>query len=299
MGNKYMEESIRTIIAHINITLVENFYNFLIPFVLKKNYMENSKKNNQKTIKENLVNNLEEGSIITLIDPSGNLYGTNLKKSKGKKDNKTKPFGNATTIVIVVDKKLINFKVFSNGKMQFTGCKSFEHAEKSVIYFYKYIKNLDIYKFNDGKEKFVIYIKSAMCAIRFKLNFMINREKLGKYIKSNYPGYPSLWENSLGSAGVNIKMPLTNNNLQVKKIECLDIKNNKYKRTTITDEEYQEIFPVKKKKIEKKYTTFLVFHGGKVNMTSIDHNENMKNHFDKFIEIINSCREIIEEKNIK
>ena len=91
---------------------------------------------------------VKNGSIITMryeniIKGSeiikGKLFSSQEQKirSNFRKRKKKDYFRNSLTIVMVINKKNINFKISSNGKIQMTGCKSYEQAESCIIEFWK------------------------------------------------------------------------------------------------------------------------------------------------------------------
>ena len=286
--------STRTYIIHTNMILDKKFARSLpiTPYVVIP-----KKRGRRKKVDLPDPNvNIPDGSIITVIpdDGSGTVLGVDLKHHGKKGKGKRQGFGNSTTIVMVIERKLINYKVSTNGKFQMTGVKNIQQAEKCIKFFRRYIKNTDSYTLNG--TYFEAYFRPVMCNIGFSLGFMINRERLDQYFSYNYPQYPSLWENSLGSAGANIKIPLINSDLvKVEKIRFVD---GKWMKSNITFGQFKNRFPDKKKKNNKgdeKYSTFLVFHKGKVNMSSMDLSL-MAEPYYRFLNIIKECREEIEEK---
>ena len=74
--------------------------------------------------------------------------------------------------------------------------------------------------------------------------------------------------------------------------------DNEWLETKSIYEEYLNLLPIKdkEKKLSKtKYTTFLVFQSGKMLCTSINE-EISREHYYIFTDIINKCKDIIEEK---
>jgi TATA-box binding protein (TBP) (component of TFIID and TFIIIB) len=283
--------STRTFIINTNLVLVKKFI-FILPTI---EYIITPKKRGRRK-KVDLPDpniNIPEGSIITIIPDDGSVIGIDLKNIN-RPNKKRKIFRNSTTIVMIIENKRINFKISLNGKFQMTGCKSLQQAEKCVKYFWGYIKDTDTYSLSG--EFFEAYFRPVMCNISFYLGFMINRENLDYYFTMNYPQYPSFWETSIGSAGTNIKFPVTNlDKINIKKLRYSD---NKWMKSFVSYEQYKNLFCVeKKKKDDGKHTTFLVFHKGKVNMSSVDL-EMMDDPFYSFVNIINECRHEIEEKII-
>jgi hypothetical protein len=283
--------STKTYIITTNFDLTPKFY---LSLPLTKYIVIPKKRGRRKKV--DIVDpnaNIPDGSIITIIPGDGTVMGVDLKN--GDKSGRRDSFGNSITIVMIVDNKKLNFKVCLNGKFQMTGVKNLSQAEKCIKFFWNYIRDKKIYSLRG--EHFEAYFRPVMCNIGFQLGFMINREKLVQYFSLHHPYYPSLWENSLGSAGANIKIPISNPDMvRVKKLRYV---NGKWMGSCISHGQLRNLFPDDKKKNDKKsdekYTTFLVFHRGKVNMSSIDL-PIMLEPFYRFIQIIQNCREEIEEK---
>lgn len=258
-------------------------------------YIVVQKKRGRKK-KEDFVDPNEDipsGSIIT-IKYKNKLKGVDLKGNKSKSKNGF--FRNSLTIVMIIDNKKINFKISKNGKFQLTGCKYDVHAEKAVKYIWNYIQE------SKSKDEIIniegtpeITFLTVMTNIDFSVGFNINRENLDKYINNNTE-YNSLLQTDFGYTGVNIKIPLNRpGDMLLKKIVWKDGKwsddNIKYSDyvQTLTDREK------KKEDTKARYNTFLVFHSGKIIMSSMNINH-MKDTYNKFVDIIKNCRNEIEEK---
>jgi TATA-box binding protein (TBP) (component of TFIID and TFIIIB) len=242
------------------------------------------------------------GSIIT-IKCGKQIRGveTKNKSTKNKlnntRKNKSKCFRNSITIIIVLD-KIINFKVYTNGAFQFTGCKTYNHVKECMKYMWKYIKDTkDIYTFSSGNsiEYFIIpYMRN----FNFSLDFNIDRNKLYEYIKNkqNSEKYMCVIDES-GYTGVSIKSLVKNDikNMKIKKIQLID---GKWKTYNITYEKYLSKLPEKdrvQKLSVKKYNTFLVFHSGKIIMSGLSR-EFMRDTYYEFIETIKNGYDFIKEK---
>lgn len=261
--------STKTFIVMTNMTLdIKKLYEFL-PIT---EYVVVPKRRGRK--KKNIIadpnRNIPDGSIIT-VDLANNVRGVCLKKKKKKDGKSTDYFRNSVTIVMVMDGKKINFKISNNGKFQMTGVKKDEHAENCVKAIWKYIKDTkDIYTLADKQTFRAIFIP-AMRNIDFSLGFVLDREKLDEYFNT-FTEYCSLLETSIGYTGVNIKIPVT------KPITDLQIKELVYKRRfwlkpkMIPYQVYLDTLKPKEqqKKLDKdRFNTFLVFHSGKVIMSSM------------------------------
>ena len=257
--------------------------------------------------KEAVVNpnkDIESGSIIS-IEYIDNIRGTDLKKKKEKSTEKKKThFRNSVTIVMIINQKMINFKISRNGKIQMTGCKTDEQAEQVLDYIWNYIKNTDIYTFKkkiDSEEVYnyfeAVFIP-AMRNIDFSLGFHVNREELDTFINSDGK-YFSLLETSFGYTGVNIKIPLDIDILTISIKRFIlrdsdsdwekDYVNYKYFLDMLSPREQ------KQKREKDRYNTFLVFHSGKTIMSGICA-ETQKNTYYTFIDMIKESYHIIQEK---
>ena len=215
---------------------------------------------------------IKEGSIITLkLGPLSR--GIILKKKK--KLNKASDydyFRNSMTTVMIIEDKKINFKISQNGKFQMTGCKSISQAEKCIQYIWNYIKNeKEIHSFSSEEKDFKALFIPAMRNIDFSLGFTLNREKLDAYINNN-TDYYSLLETSIGYTGVNIKIPITKSILELKIKQIVNKDGEWEEPTFVPYENYLDRLKFKekqKKLIQERYNTFLVFHSGKVIMSSM------------------------------
>jgi len=251
----------------------------------------------KKTGEIDEVTIIKDGSIVTM--KYENKYkGVNLKQKKSHvKKKKSKWFRNSFTVVIMIDNKPINFKICQNGMFQVTGCKFNKHAEGCIKFIWEHIKEEEknIFYYSKGTTLEAIFIP-AMRNIDFNLGFFIDREKLAQYM-SIQTEFHSLLETSFGYTGVNIKIPITHNivDLKLKKIKyiCDD-----FTESTITYGDYLKMLPEKDqmKKLNKdRYNTFLVFHSGKTINSGIT-SEFMEGAYYYFINIIKKCKHLIEEK---
>ena len=241
--------------------------------------------------KEEKSDDLKDGEIITL--KIGNkIRGVNLKEKKNAK----RFFRNSLTIVMFLDNKFINFKVSKNGKFQFTGCKNEFHSQRSMEFIYEYTKYSTKIIQIDGDQSEIIFI-TVMTNINFNLGFCINRENLDEYINTKTKYY-SLLETSFGYTGVNIKILLENiNNIPIHKI-IYNNETDEWEKIEFNYAKYIDTLDEKEKKKELskvRYNTFLVFQSGNVILSS-PHKECMRNTYHEFMEIIDTCKDRIEEK---
>lgn len=240
--------------------------------------------------------NILPGSIITL-KYEDKIRGVDLKKKKNNvKKKRDKWFRNSFTVVIIMEDKTINFKICQNGMFQITGCKTDAHAENCVKYIWEYIKDTtDLYTFSRGEHIQILFVP-AMRNIDFGLGFLVDREKLAMYMSSQTE-FHSLLETSFGYTGVNIKIPITHDitTLEIKKVGYAD---NNWNEEIVSYNEYLNFLSNKdklKKLNKERYNTFLVFHSGKIIMSSI--NEKFaKDTYYYFLEMIRACYDKIEER---
>ena len=239
---------------------------------------------------------IKHGSIIT-IKCENKIRGVDLKQKKSQvRKKKTKWFRNSITIVIILNNKPVNFKISMNGMLQLTGIKHDSQAEDCVKFLWDHIKNEEnnIYKFSRGTHLESMFIP-AMRNIDFSLGFLVDREKLARYM-STQTEFHSLLETSFGYTGVNIKIPI---DIDIAK---MDIKKLSYKdgwKEEMTYySEYMNYISEKEqsKKINKdRYNTFLVFHSGRTILSSINAKFARDSYY-YFLNIIRKCHKDIEEK---
>lgn len=288
--------STKTIIAVTNLSIdIKKLFEYLPVteyfVVLKKR----GRKKKADFVEQN--KDIVSGSIIT-IKLENNLKGVDLKKKqKPNKKKAGKYFRNSLTVVMMIDDKRINFKVSRNGKFQMTGCKSDEQAEKCIQFCWEFIKKYegDAFTYSRG-DHFQVSFIPAMRNIDFDLGFLIDREKLSKFINTMTANY-SMLETSFGYTGVNCKVPMKEDlfNLQVKKLEFI---NNEWVESFESYVEHLEYLTPKekeKKLTKERYTSFLVFHSGRAISSGMCASLMEKAYYD-FLDIIRDCYDQIQEK---
>ncbi len=285
--------STKTIIGKTNWKININELFNILP-VTEYNAILKKRGRRPKNEKKQEVQALNNGDIITL-KLGDKIRGVNLKQNK---KNSKAFFRNSLTMVIQTQGKLVNMKISQNGRIQITGAKTSENAEKCIEYIHQYVadaqnsKALNVFGASKTPE---IYLVSVMTNINFSLGFNVNRENLDEYINNNTPYY-SLLETSFGYTGVNIKMQLENmDNIPVRKMMFID---GKWDYETIKYSEYVSTMDVKEKEKEGhkvRYSTFLCFQSGNV-ICSSAHKDCMIETFKEFMKIIESCKSKIQEK---
>ena len=124
---------------------------------------------------------------------------------KKRKKKKKKIFYNQATIHVIHDGKIMNVKLFNNGRIQITGLKNENQAVKLVKKLIQYFKDFEVI----GDYTELIENKIVLINSDFDLGFEINRDKLhceiiGDGIYSSYE--PCIYP------GVNIKYFINTNN---------------------------------------------------------------------------------------
>lgn len=288
--------STKTFIVKTNLVIdLKKLFEYLpvTDYVMMPKKRGRKKKVNFEENNKDVVN----GSIITM-KYENQVKGVDLKIRKSKK-KKSKWFRNSFTVVIVIDYKPVNFKICQNGMFQITGAKFDSQAEDCIKFIWSLIREEvgNIYSYSKGNSLEAIFIP-AMRNIDFSLGFHVDREKLTKYMNSQTE-FHSLLETSFGYTGVNIKFPIKDDirDMVLKKLSFKE-GGGDIVESSMTYGDYLCELPEKEqqKKMKKnRYTTFLVFHSGKVIVSSITA-EVTKPAYNYFHEIIKRCRGEIEEK---
>lgn len=278
--------STKTFIVYTNLVLkIEDIFQKQVlpitPFIVIK-----KRRGRKKKVQEEDPNrNISEGSIIR-VQYMKDHHGVILKaKSSGGY------FRNSMTVDIIIDDKRLNFKATRNGKFQITGCKNDQQAEKTVLFFWSYIKDRkDVYELKDV-DYLKVYYDPVMYNIDFSLGFQVNRENLDIFINTRTP-YTSLLETTFGYTGVNIKLPVSTafDKLSIKCKEYFP--NETFKTTYITYDKFLEQNMPKDEIV--KYNTFLVFQSGKVIMSG-KAAVFMESAFYEFQRLIQECMPQIRE----
>jgi len=311
-----IEISTQTIIAKTNwkINTIELFNNLPITDYKVIPKKRGRRPKDEKKPEPQILN---DGNIITL-KLGDKLRGVDLKKKKKKeevkdddeKNDKSQKgkknesyFRNSLTIVMFCGRKLINFKISKNGKFQFTGCKTDDHAHICLDYIKTYIYEIQKSQnspkilslpLNSNLEVFYI---TVMANINFSLGFCINKENLDEYVNRN-TDYHSLLETTFGYTGVNIKFNIGKlDNIPIIKT-IFNNETNEWEKNILNYREYFQTLDEKEKFKDNnkvKFCTFLCFQSGQCIMSS-PHKSCMKSAYYEFIKMINGCKNIIEEK---
>lgn len=300
-----IEVSTKTFTATTNLKInLERLYHNLpiTPYIV----IEKKRGRKPKVEVDDPNKNISKGSIITVKKNPVEYRGVLLKKPKVKKNNQSntktqeKPFRNSITIVMVLDKH-INFKLSRNGTFQLTGCKSKAHVEKCVEYIWDFIKDFDdngkkLYSFSSGNSLEMLIIP-CMRNIDFSLGFIVDRNKMRKYMKTRNDYY-CLLETESGYTGVSIKQTLDEDITKMRIKRRMLQSDETWKEEWTTYGEYLNTLKPKdrKNKLEKeRHVTFLVFQSGTCIMSGIK-KAYKRDCYYKFIDMIRDAFDHIEER---
>jgi TATA-box binding protein (TBP) (component of TFIID and TFIIIB) len=125
-----------------------------------------------------------------------------LKKTRKKKVRKI--FYNQSTIHVTHDNKIVNVKLFNNGKLQLTGLKKVEQGYELINDLIEYFKKYEILK----KDVRILDYQIVLINSDFDLGIEINRETLHREIIDS--GIYSSYEPCI-YPGVNIKYFINEN----------------------------------------------------------------------------------------
>jgi hypothetical protein len=146
-----------------------------------------------------------------------------------------------------------------------------------------------------GTDKLSAMIIPSMRNIEFKTGFIVDREKLDRYLSSR-KDISCIVESE--STYTRIRIPLTEDISSMKTIKVYMEDNGKWNITDSTYQEYLDILPEKDRKSKMKklrYNTFLVFYSGSVIMTGITR-EYMKDVYKQYSKIFMDGYDSIVEK---
>jgi len=196
-----------------------------------------------------------------------------LKKKRKKKEQKI--FYNQSTIHVLHDNKLMNVKLFNNGRIQITGLKEEKQGDKLVNKLIRYFQDFDI--LDEDTE----LIESSIVLINtdFDLGMGIKRDILHREIIENdiYSSFePCIYP------GVNIKYYINNNNTLSGICGCSKLCNGKGDGCGDGD---------------CKKVTIAVFMSGKVIITGGQNKEQINESYRFITNFIRNKKEIFELKN--
>lgn len=233
-----IQPSTRTCLAklHTNVELKKFYEN--------ANVIDGSQpKIKRKKIKIQQLERKHPGAIISMLY-NGECRGVKTRQHP-------KPFLNQLTFIMSLDTTNVNFKLFHNGRIQATGCKTRQHELDIIHYLVEEGRRIEqatgeiIFASNPVMDD----CQTVMINIDFNLGFNIDRNSLNRTI-AGLNGFQSIFNENLTNSGVTIKMP---------------------------------------REISDKKDTFICFHTGTV-LLSGDDLTRMKEIYYKFLETVDSIK---------
>jgi len=200
-------------------------------------------------------------------------------------------FRNQKTYLICVKGKMITLKLFPNGKLHLTGCKTLEHQRSAIITLINAIRKAHsslepTFLKADGPIKIILDV--VMVNVDFNINFCINQRNLDKLLQNNATDFYTIYESSINNS-INIKLDYD---------EPL---NKKYEQITIQGsiEKPKILFSTtdvcnESKTNGRRTHTFLVFTSSKVIFSGRYYDNEMEIAYKKFNKFIIENKKKIE-----
>lgn len=199
------------------------------------------------------------------------------RKIRTPRNESGKNFLNCVSLTVQLDpRKNINVKLFHNGVFQLTGCKCYEHAQKSLVVIWSTLEKIaNVFEFKKNTDfpstYMQAYIVSAMRNVDFRLGFDIDREALSKHITNNTPyKIVPIIESFMG---VQLSIPIESvADMLIHKVSF--VPGEDLSDEIVRYDELWEVKPDVKSKVVKakkqKAITIAVFQTGQVLMSGID-----------------------------
>jgi hypothetical protein len=180
----------------------------------------------------------------------------------------------------------VDVKVFSNGALQLTGCKSDADAHFSIrIAFDEIERHADAGGGGvDNPRDY--YLASAMRNVDFDIGYKLDRGAFIEYIARNEPNV-SVPPFTTGFMGVKIKVAMST--MATVRIPLYD-RNGALIDSVAYETFYTTTFPNAKKLRKQHYVSVSVFQNGKALMSAIDETV-QRAHYDWFMRLVDRCRE--------
>lgn len=174
---------------------------------------------------ENMFESIQIDDVVKFVEYKEKHKGYSKKlDKKPRKQKKRVTFYNQSTIHIYNNGKIVNVKLFNNGKVQMTGLK-YEKQGLEVLDIVKdiFMRNYDL-EFLDKKTLNIENYDIVLINSDFDIKYSVNREILHREIinKGLYSSYePCMYP------GVNIKYYFNNNNDKCGICKCTEKCNGK------------------------------------------------------------------------
>ena len=220
------------------------------------------------------------------------LYKKDEKGFRKKRKAKVckKNFLNCISFTFIKNNKKINIKVFRNGTIQLTGCKNFDHCKTGIILFWNLIKSINCGKHFNCLE---LYLVSVMRNVNFNIGFLIDREKLGKYIiekSSDYKISPVMG----GFIGMQFLVELKSiDDMPVYKFK-INQAGDMIEEDYILYKDFIKIINVNNK-ISKRYINIAIFQTGRILISGI-HEKYQNPLIQWFLNLVEEVKEDIKTK---
>jgi len=221
-----------------------------------------------------------------------------------EKRNKRDFFLHCVVMVVVVDheketgKQITkNVKIYSNGKLQITGCKNSAQYINTVKAVFDVFHSIHQYTglrvATSSESTYKAVFNVVMQNMDFFMGFNIFRSKLDQFINSN-TNYKSIFEGSMNTC-VNIKIPIDEKDETFVAIEY-NANDQSMKEFQVNQNDFKGLLSKKNKSDDEPAEhTFLVFASGHVIFTSTP-GPSMEKIFYKIIDLLMKNRYKFEEE---
>ena len=129
---------------------------------------------------KNLFNELEIDDVVKYVE-YGQLNKGHKKESKSRKNKEDKKFFYNQMTLHIYNDKIVNVKLFNNGKIQMTGAKNVNQGNEilnKISFIFKKINSSESCEIFENNEINPSKVVIAMINSDFDCGFKIKREKL-------------------------------------------------------------------------------------------------------------------------
>lgn len=223
----------------------------------------------------------EESTAVAAVCPTG-------------ADNKKQGFFRHCVVLDVAisrdgSNKFKNVKIYSNGKMQITGCKSDEQYYDTVEAVFNMFQTIEQFigqpVVTCNEPSFKAVFNTVMQNMDFNMGFSIFRRELDRFINTQTE-FKSVFDGT-NNPGVNIRIPISETESRLMSLEY----NRASHELTKGYVDYADYKSLIKSKKEREHT-FLIFHTGHVIFTSAG--SDMESVFYRVINLLTQNRHLFE-----
>jgi hypothetical protein len=219
-----------------------------------------------------------------------------------EEQKKINHFLNQLTIILSLGKKdqaLLNIMMFKNS-FKMAGCKNKEDAMEAsfILWQDNILMSPKAWSLRKGANNPRFIFETVMRNVGFKLGFAIERPSLNELMNSEEYSEKVFMSQYESSAHTNVNIKMFSERPKGFKYECLVVPLDTSRKPFFT---YLDEIPVtykvpkKPKKVQGKYTTFIVFSSSEI-ILSGRYDENMEEMYNFFIDTVLSNRDMVEEK---